>query len=165
MNIQTMAAIAEIIGAVAVLATLIYLAMQIRQNTHSIEQQNAIARAEILQQRADSVNGIVTPVLSNETNINLFVKLMESSELEPSELNKNERMRAYLMLTPVRANFENTYLQYQLGFLPEDFYRDVAVPNCIRFGALLLKFDLPMTSNFKAEIIRILAEYKKLSDV
>lgn len=110
MNIQTMAAIAEIIGAVAVLATLIYLAMQIRQNTHSIEQQNAIARAHILQQRADSVNGIVTPVLSDETNINLFVKLMENSELEPSELNKNERMRAYLMLTPIRANFENTYL-------------------------------------------------------
>ena len=36
MSIQDWAAIAEIIGAVAVVASLVYLAVQIRQNTHGL---------------------------------------------------------------------------------------------------------------------------------
>ena len=42
MNWETLAAIAEVLGATGVLASLIYLAVQIRQNTVWLRQQSPI---------------------------------------------------------------------------------------------------------------------------
>jgi len=58
-NWEAIGAIAEIVGATAVLATLIYLALQISQNSRLIGQQNDMARAQTIQLRADSVAPLV----------------------------------------------------------------------------------------------------------
>lgn len=55
LNWDAVGAIAESLGVVAVLLTLAYLAVQIRQNAQSLDRQSDIARAQTQQNRADSV--------------------------------------------------------------------------------------------------------------
>jgi len=156
MNWDAIAAIGELVGATAVLATLIYLAVQIRQNSRSIDQQNDVAAAEILQTRADSVTQLVALVANSEENVNVFAKLTTSNDVRPEDLDPSERIRASLLLTAIRSNFENTFLQYKQGFLPEEFYQDVAVRNCVTYGNALLAFNLPLSKSFREELERIL---------
>jgi hypothetical protein len=48
-------------------------------------------------------------------------------------------------------------LQYTRGYLPDDFYKSAGVKNTSDWGALLIKFGLPLTEDFKIEIERIIA--------
>lgn len=161
MNWEATGAIADILSAVAVLATLVYLALQIRQNSYAIDQQNGIANAQILQQRADSVVQLAALVLNSEANLAIFTKLLTNKELNPDHLDVNERARVEFLLPPLRANLENLFLQYQSGFIRDDFYQDVAGPLFLKFGPLFLKFNLALTGEFRAELIRIIATEEK----
>ena len=51
MNWDALGAIAELLGAVAVFATLAYLTVQVRQNSKAQEQQNDLTSAVIMQSR------------------------------------------------------------------------------------------------------------------
>ena len=53
MTIAELGAIGEFVGSIAVLATLIYLATQIRQNTRSMEDNKKFAMAQAYQARTD----------------------------------------------------------------------------------------------------------------
>jgi len=164
MNWQAIGAIADIVGATAVLATLIYLALQIRQNSRSINQQNDMARAQTIQARADSVTQLIALIVNSEKMVAVFAKVMADKELAPADLDPIERIRAHSFLTALRSNFENTYLQHQEGFLPDDFYQEVAVKLFSAYGQALLNFNLPLTKGFRAELTRILAEPKQSTD-
>ncbi len=50
MSIVELGALGEFVGALAVVATLIYLALQIRQNSAMLEQNHEFSRASILQE-------------------------------------------------------------------------------------------------------------------
>ena len=161
MNWNALGAIAEIIGAVAVLATLAYLATQIRQNSRSIEQQNDVARAQTLQQRADSVAQLTSSIFSNEASLALMTKLMANKDLNPADLDPIERTRGALMLHGLRGNLENIFFQHQQGFLPDEFYYDVGVHLFVTYGPLFLAFNLPLTGSFRDELLRVIAEHEK----
>ena len=161
MNWEVLGAVADIISAVAVLATLIYLALQIRQNSHSIEQQNEVAKSQSLQQRADSVTQLCALVISSEENVAVFTRLLTDKDIKPTDLEPNERTRARLLLHSLRSNLENTFLQYQEGFLSESFYREVAVHLFALYAHLFFAFDLPLEKNFREELSRILREQKQ----
>jgi hypothetical protein len=53
MNWEAIGATGEVMGAIAVLVTLVYLAVQIRQNTDQAKQANTIARANVTAQLRD----------------------------------------------------------------------------------------------------------------
>ena len=67
MSIQDWAAIGEIVGAIAVLVTLIYLTAQIRQNTRQI-------RSEGHARIADSYNGILSQLLADDVLLKSTVR-------------------------------------------------------------------------------------------
>ena len=54
MNWDALSAIAELSSAVAVFFTLIYLTIQVRQNSNAIQQQNKVATAQMMQSRGDT---------------------------------------------------------------------------------------------------------------
>lgn len=56
MNWDAIGAVGELIGSVGVLITLVYLAIQIRQNTNSLSENRKYAKAQMYQARADAVN-------------------------------------------------------------------------------------------------------------
>jgi hypothetical protein len=145
----------EFVGSIAVLATLVYLSLQVRQNNRALDQQNEVAAAEILQARADSVMGLAALGMTNDANLPVIRSLLDGS-LSPESLDPDDSVRAALFLTATRANLENAFLQYRRGFLPEDFYQDVTVPNLRTYGPALLRFGLPLTAAFRAELNKAL---------
>ena len=157
-------AICEVIGAVAIVATLAYLSVQIRQNAKALERQEEIARSQILQLRADSVTNLAMVGSSNPENIEILTRLKQTEGIGPEDLSPEENTRAYLILTALRSNLENTYLQYKKGYLPEDFYKSAGVKNNRDWGALLIKFGMPLTEDFKMEIERIIAATENTDD-
>ena len=56
MNWDALGAIGEIIGAIAVVITLGFLAIQIRYSTRSMDESNRLQRATAIDRHADSVN-------------------------------------------------------------------------------------------------------------
>ena len=88
--------------------------------------------------------------------LNSEQKLLEP-DFQVTDLDNVDLVRATMMVTPLRANLENTYIQYTNGFLSEEFYSEVAVRNCRMYGPLILKLDLPITGSFRKELQRILA--------
>ncbi|MGR8949141.1 MAG: hypothetical protein ACU84Q_13920 [Gammaproteobacteria bacterium] len=155
MNWDAVGAIAEAVGAIAVVATLVYLSIQIRQNAKSLDRQEEIARAQILQTRADSVTNLGLLVCSTPQSIELMTRLRNTEEIGPEDLSSEENTQAYMILTAVRANLENTFLQYKKGYLPETFYREVGERNNKDMGPLIIRFGLPLTAEFRAELERL----------
>ncbi|MBV1875758.1 MAG: hypothetical protein KUG50_03945, partial [Cycloclasticus sp.] len=123
----------------------------------ALERQEEIARSQILQNRADSVTNLAVLISSAQENVELVTKLKSSKEIGPKDLSPEENTRAYLILTALRSNLENTYLQYTRGYLPDDFYKSAGVKNNKDWGALLIKFGMPLTEDFKMELERIIA--------
>ena len=148
-------AICEVIGAIAIVATLVYLSVQIRQNARALERQEEIARSQILQARCDSVTNLSILISSTPKNIGIIIKLRNNKELSPNDLSAEEKTRAYLLLTALRSNLENTYLQYKKGYLPDNFYRDVGEQHNREWGPLFIKFDLPLTREYRKELERL----------
>ncbi len=149
MNWEAIGAVAEVCGALAVLVTLIYLAVQIRQ-------QNQVARAQVGQQRADSIIQLVSFYLNSEDDFSLFMKITSNDDIKPTNLLESEQIRARMILLPLRANLENTYEQYRNGFISEEHYQDVMIPNCLSYGRPIIELGLPLTTSFKEELTRIL---------
>ena len=150
MNWDAISAIAELLGALAVIVTLIYLAVQLRQ-------QNTVTKAQIEQQRADSVIQLAT-VLSVTENRILYTKVVLDRSLTPADLSEEENIHLRIILSPLRANFENTYQQFQSGYISEEFYEDVSKQLYLTHGQLLLRFDMPLTKGFRAELVKIMKE-------
>lgn len=150
MNWDAISAIAELLGALAVIVTLIYLAVQLRQ-------QNTVTKAQIEQQRADSVIQLAA-VLSVTENRILYTKVVLDRSLTPADLSEEENIHLKIILSPLRANFENTYQQFQSGYISEEFYEDVSKQLYLIHGQLLLRFDMPLTTGFRAELVRIIEE-------
>lgn len=149
MNWDAIGAIAEVCGALAVLATLIYLALQIKQ-------QSEVTRAQVHQQRADSVSQLIAAITNNEENFELVKKIMKSGGLESTDFSEDEQFRGRVILAPLRANLENTYNQYKNGFISEELYQDVMMPLCASYGQPMIEFGMPFTKSFKEEMKRIL---------
>ena len=158
MNWDAMGAVGEIVGAIAVLATLIYLAAQIRQNAQALDRQGDIAQAQIQQMRADSITQLSTVCTANTENIELLTRLINTKEISPEELSPEENMRARMLLTMLRSNLENTFLQFKKGFLSEAFYLEVGVKNNLVVAQLILDFELPLTQSFREELLKNLSE-------
>ena len=148
MNWDAISAVAEMCGSIAVLLTLIYLVVQIKQ-------QNKVTQAQIHQQRADSV-AQVAPHFYPPENFELALKVLQDRTLTPERLSGAELLRLQLLLSPLRANLENTFQQYRNGFLSRELYEEVSVPLFTKFGDLLMRFEMPLTKRFRAELSRIL---------
>ena len=70
MTIIELGALGEFVGAIAVVATLIYLAVQIRQNTRSMDASRRLALAQTYQMRADALQTMVTTAAASSIRSN-----------------------------------------------------------------------------------------------
>ena len=104
---QLLGNLGEFVGSIAVVATLMYLAVQLRQNT------KALRIASL-----DSYATIVDSVMASHTECpEVFVKATSGIELSPEE---NVAFGSYAIRT--FNNMEQTYLRYRAGFLDQDVY-------------------------------------------
>lgn len=99
MTIQDLGALGEIIGAVAVIITLIYLAVQLRQSnraTHRLMYSNA----------AEKVSDFWANLASNIELFELYTRMLT----DPDGLSRQESERAYLVLDAFLSLMESYYL-------------------------------------------------------
>mgnify|MGYP001821589900 CR=1 FL=1 len=116
-NWEAGAAIAEIIAAVAVIASLIYLAIQIHQNNELIRSGS----------RQTLVTNDLASLAANFNNADVFAKYVAGEELSAED-----QLRLSFMFTLDLRNREFEYFQYTHGLLDEQAwlaYRHVVLVN------------------------------------
>ena len=127
MSISELGAIGEIIGAVGVIASLIYLSVQIRQNTHAMEEGRRLALAQTYQMRADALQQMLVTAADSHIGA-IIVKLAEDGYPEDigalQRLSAEERGRFRLWQIAQQTHWDNLHFQHQQGFLDEEYFRD-----------------------------------------
>lgn len=101
MNWEALGAFGELIGAAAVVATLIYLSVQLRQNTKTVRLSSAQAVTEELQ-------NMFSLLASDQSLADIFVEAGKSGELSAAS-----RVRYYTFNSNLLRVYENAFLQRQ----------------------------------------------------
>jgi len=159
MNWDAIGAISEMIGALAVVISVIYLAFQIRQNTKQLEQNE---RTSI----AASVSASSTTYRENRQYIYTSADVAEiqlRGMSDPEALDKVERYRFRLMMSNfVDANWDMYSQTVMTGFSPETWQtqgsrairRILGTPGGLWFWR---EFRAEYPEVFRAEVDRMLA--------
>ena len=111
MTIQDWGAIGEVVAAIATIATLVYLATQVRQNTRALRSSTFQAISE---QMAQNV-GIIAS--NPETGV------VVGKGLSGEELGVEQRLQFRAMLVMSFRRMESVFVQHQLGSLDDELMR------------------------------------------
>jgi hypothetical protein len=106
MNWEAVGATANLFAAVGVIATLIYLSIQIRQNTKAV-------RSSSIQNLVQSFSTTAQAALENEYIIPLLLKANAGAEA----LTQEERARLHFWFIMTFRRFEGVYFQRDLGIV------------------------------------------------
>lgn len=126
MTIVELGALGEFVGAIGVIATLAYLATQIRQNTRSMEEGKRLALAQTYQMRADALQTMLVQAANSEHVGPILVKLTGLGYPESvdaiDQLSAEERGRFRQWQIAQQTHWDNLFYQYQQGFLDVEYY-------------------------------------------
>jgi hypothetical protein len=106
MNWEAVGATASLLAAVGVIATLIYLSIQIRQNTKAV-------RSSSIQNLVQSFSTTAQAAVENEYIIPLLLKANAGAEA----LTQEERVRLHFWFIMTFRRFEGVYFQRDLGIV------------------------------------------------
>jgi hypothetical protein len=127
MTINELGAIGEIVGAFGVIASLIYLSVQIRQNTHAMDEGRRLALAQTYQMRADALQEMLVTAATSQVGA-IILKLTQDGYPEDvtalDRLTPEERVRFRLWQIAQHTHWDNLHFQYQQGFLDEEYFND-----------------------------------------
>jgi len=107
MNWDALSAMAEFVAALFVLPTLIYLAIQFRQNTQAVK--SATYQA---------INDSMTKNLENITEIECLIPLILKAQENYSSFSEEEKARYHFLHMTMFRRFEGVYIQRNLGLVP-----------------------------------------------
>ena len=112
MSLSDLAALGSFVSGIAVLISLIYLASQVRQNMRA-------TRAQIHQNILTGWLGVCAMVTDNAK---VFAAGIGSTEQTFAAMSDEEKLTYLGTIFAFFKNFENSYLQYQEGFVrPQDW--------------------------------------------
>ena len=162
MSIIELGALGEFLGSIAVLATLVYLSVQIRQNTRTIQASEKLALAQTYQMRSDALQLMVVQAADSDYLAPIITKLAGAGYPEdPSsvdQLSEEERGRFRLWQIAQQTHWDNMHFQYQQGFIDTEYYRDSFRERVRRLAPTWEALNLPAgRESFKTEIEQIMA--------
>ena len=137
MNWDAIGALGELIGAGAVVVTIVYLSIQIRANT------NQVRSAEHHRFR-DETSRLHEIALSSREHAELLTKMANNEELSPVE-----RTCAYAFSDRLTNHWIATETAYRLGTIPRDYYDNM----CIEVRNVTSR--LPITRKYIRRIVGI----------
>lgn len=114
MNWAAVQAVAEAIGAVAVVASLIYLAIQVRQNTRAV-------RASTYDGMVQASGDFLRPLIEDAGLALTFERL--AVDWADDRVGSEDRTRAMYLLTQLFRTWENVYYQWRQGMLEDWLWR------------------------------------------
>lgn len=132
MTIMELGALGEFVGSIAVVITLIYLAMQIRQNTRSMEETKKHMVSQIYQARSDQIISTnISTALSPEF-CELLAGLTDSgwpgNSDALSELSAGERHQIRSYYRAHLARWDNLLFQLNQGLYDQSDYEELSEP-------------------------------------
>ena len=92
MNWDAIVAIVEIVGLIAVVVSLVYLAVQVRQNSQLISQNTLVARSAMVHETSVFYARFFEIVADNSEMANIFRRGVDSDELDPDEVTRFEAL-------------------------------------------------------------------------
>jgi len=152
MNLQKWSDVSQIVGALAVVASLIYVGIEIRSNTEATQ---AATRQAALQADIEYLGSVLDPA----TLLRAEVKLNQGLELSPEE--------QYVLIERQHVNFrvfENAFYQYSYGLLvPErwETYRRIIETRFRNYEptrTMWANFGANFDEGFRVEVESIRAE-------
>ncbi len=160
MTIMELGALGEMLGAIGVIVTLAYLAVQVKQNTRSMDEGKRLALAQTYQMRADALQGMLVQAASSEVIGPLIVKLTELGyPADVSALDKlSSRERGVFRQWQIAqlTHWDNMFYQYQQGFLDPEYYQDEFQKRVRRLAPVWQALGLLHgRSSFTAEVERL----------
>jgi hypothetical protein len=118
MTIQDWGAVGEIIGAVAVVASLVYLALQIRQNTRQISHSIESERLASLGRNIQAANRLRELMIRDQDLAELYLAGLEDFDA----LEGAEKFRFELLLRNIFTEFQGAYIRnLSIGHDPDEF--------------------------------------------
>ncbi len=163
MTILELGALGEFLGSIAVLGTLVYLSVQIRQNTRSMEESKKLALAQTYQMRSDALQMMLVHAADSEHIGPIITKLTGSGYPEDisalEHLTTNERGRFRQWQIAQQTHWDNMFFQYQQGFIDEEYYRDSFRERVRRLAPTWKALNVTgARGSFTNEIDKIMAE-------
>jgi hypothetical protein len=163
MTLQDLGAIGEVIGAVAVVVTLIYLAKQIRQNTRAMDEARRLALAQTYQMRSDALQAMLVQAADSEHIGPIIIKLTETGYPEDVNaldvLSEAERRRFRMWQIAQQTHWDNMHYQFQQGYLDREYYEDAFKERVVRLAPIWKALGLTGgRRSFFAEIERLMRE-------
>lgn len=107
MSIQDWAAIAEIISAVAVVASLVYLAVQIRQNTHGLSMTLKSTELAAFERNVEAGNRIREIFILNPDVLELYERGLKSY----ADLGSSDKTKFSMVLSNIFSAFQGAYIR------------------------------------------------------
>ena len=163
MTLQDWGAIGEVIGALAVVVTLIYLTKQIRLNTQAMDESRKLALAQTYQMRSDALQAMVVRAADSRHIGPIIIKLTELGYPKDvtalDELDSEERGRFRLWQIAQQTHWDNMFFQYQHGYLDEESYQDAFKERIRRLAPTWKALGLvDVRRSFRDEINRLQQE-------
>jgi len=160
MNLQDWGAIGELLSAIAVVVTLIYLAKQIRLHAVSMDEARKLALAQTYQMRSDALQDMVVKAADSQHIGPIIVKLTGLGYPTNVEalrsLSAEERGRFRLWQIAQQTHWDNMFFQYQQGYLDMEYYEDALKERVRRLAPTWRALDLTSgRSSFFEEIARL----------
>jgi hypothetical protein len=116
MNWDAIGAIAETLGAVGVIASLVYLATQIRHSREQMRENTRATRASAYQEFVGQLHSTMMSAGDNPQREQAVTLGMADF----SQLSEEDAFRFILWVNGVTHAFENAHYQYRQGMLDED---------------------------------------------
>ena len=116
MNWDAIGAIAELLGAIGVIASLVYLATQIRQSREQMSHNTQALRAGTYQQLRHEIY----EALHGYMKVPGFSETVRSGMADFQQLDDAEAFQFNLWIAGLMGSYENAYYQYRVGLLDEE---------------------------------------------
>ena len=116
MKLEKWALIAEIIGAAAIVISLVFVGLQVRQS-------NSLAATEALKEGTVIWTDAYLAALGTEESVGFFKRALNHC----GELSEEQRGRFYALISKFVSAYDNIYNQYQSGRLREEVFLSIAL--------------------------------------
>lgn len=124
MNWDALGAIGEVVGAAAVVATLVFLAIQVRHSTRSMDESNRLQRTAAIDRHTDSMSRWRGTIAENADIARIWFAAVNDNPLTDEELIRLNNMYINLINTQ-RSNYERALVVGEQG-LAEQAAKSIA---------------------------------------
>jgi hypothetical protein len=116
MNWEAIGAIAELLGAIGVIASLVYLATQIRHSREQMSQNTRAMKAGAYQQTSDGLSDTINIAVSTPG----FARIVRSAIANFEGLSEDDAFQFGFWFNNLMRNYDNIYYQYRAGMLEDN---------------------------------------------